>query len=202
MSAPLTLDGLADELVATAVEEGLESFAIAGYSMGGPLAIRAATRHPERVTALVLTASFAQPNPRFLLAVRLWQELLRAGELERLAEFLFLIGIGAPALDEIRQDDLDAALKATAATIPSGTPEHLDLIERIDVRNDLPKIHAPTLVISTTYDSLVTPFHHRELADGIQGARQAEIATGHLPFVERPEEWLTLISGFLDGVRS
>jgi pimeloyl-ACP methyl ester carboxylesterase len=84
----------------------------------------------------------------------LWRELLRAGELERLAEFVFLIGIGAPALDEIRQDDLDVALKATAATIPPGTPEHLDLIERIDVRNDLPKIKVPTLVISTTHDSV------------------------------------------------
>ncbi|GAB2835918.1 hypothetical protein GCM10022221_38870 [Actinocorallia aurea] len=90
---PLTLDGL----VATAVEEGVETFAISGYSLGCPVAVRAATRHPDRVTALVLTAGFAHPNPRLLLAARLWRDLLRA-------------------------DDLDAALEATAASVPPGTP--------------------------------------------------------------------------------
>ncbi|SEG81742.1 Pimeloyl-ACP methyl ester carboxylesterase [Thermomonospora echinospora] len=196
--APLALNALADELVATAVEEGLQTFAIAGYSLGSPLAIRAATRHPDRVTALVLTAGFAHPNPRFLLAVRLWRDLLRAGDPERLAGYLSLIGLSAPALDVMAQDDLDSAVKMTAATIPPGTPEHLDLlIEHIDVRADLAAIAVPTLVISTTLDQLVTPHHHRQLADAIPGARYAEIATGHLPFIEQPEEWATLIRDFL-----
>ncbi|HET6860035.1 MAG TPA: alpha/beta fold hydrolase, partial [Streptomyces sp.] len=201
-STPLSLDGLADELVAAAVEEGLETFAIAGYSLGGPVAVRAATRHPERVTALVLTASFARPNPRLLLAARLWRELLQAGDLERLAAVMSLIGISAPVLDGMPQGDLDMALKTAAATIPAGTPEHLDLIDRIDVRGDLGGIDVPTLVISTTHDNLVTPFHHRELAEGIPGARLTEIATGHMPFAERPEEWLTSIRTFLASSRS
>ncbi|TJZ54090.1 alpha/beta fold hydrolase [Streptomyces piniterrae] len=196
--APLALDALADELVATAVEEGLNTFAIAGYSLGTPVAIRAATRHPERVTALVLTAGFAHPNPRFLLAARLWRDMLRAGDLEHLAALVSLIGLSAPALDAIAQDDLDTALKTTAATIPPGTPEHLDLlIDHIDVRADLAALAVPTLVVSTTLDQLVTPHHHRQLADAIPGARYAELATGHLPFVEQPEEWATLICDFL-----
>ncbi|WKX69976.1 alpha/beta fold hydrolase [Streptomyces sp. XD-27] len=199
-STPLTLDGLADELVATAVEEGVESFAIAGYSLGAAVAVRAATRHPERVTALVLTAGFARPNPRFLLAVQLWRELLQAGDAARLAAFAALIGMGAPALDALPQDTLDAALKQAAATIPPGTADHLDLVERVDVRGDLAQITAPTLVVSTTHDSLVTPFHHRELAEGIPGARLSELATGHLPFAERQEEWLAMMREFLAEV--
>ncbi|MEV3924503.1 alpha/beta fold hydrolase [Actinomadura coerulea] len=195
--APLTLDTLADELVAAAVEEGLETFAVSGYSLGCPVAVRAAARHPERVTALVLTAGFAHPNPRFLLAVRLWRDLLRRGELERLADLLSLIGFSAPAVDALSQDELDAAVKAGAATVPPGTPEHVDLIERVDVRADLPGLAVPTLVISTTLDQLVTPPHHRQLAEGIPGARYAEIVTGHLPFLERPEEWGALIRDFL-----
>ncbi|MEV0390770.1 alpha/beta hydrolase [Nonomuraea sp. NPDC050643] len=198
-ATPPTLDRLADELVATAVEEGLETFAVTGYSLGGALAVRAATRHPGRVTALILTAGFARPNPRFRLAVRLWRDLLEDGDAERLAAFVALIGIGAPTLDGFRQDDLDSALKEAAAAIPPGTPDHLALIDQVDVRGDLPGITVPALVISTTYDGLVTPFHHRQLADGIPGARLTELATGHLPFAERPEEWLTLMRGFLDG---
>jgi pimeloyl-ACP methyl ester carboxylesterase len=197
---PLTLDGLAEELVAAADAEGLESFAIAGYSMGGPVAIRAATRHPQRVAALVLTASFARPNPRFRLAARLWLDLLDAGNHERLARFLALVGFGAPTLDAMGQDELDTVLAGTAASIPSGTREHVDLVGRIDVRDELAGISVPTLVISTTHDTLVTPALHRKLAHGIPGAKLVEIATGHLPFVEAPDEWLGLIRDFLDGV--
>lgn len=201
-NAPLSLDGLADELVATAVEEGVETFAIAGYSLGTAVAVRAAARHPERVTALVLTAGFAHPNPRFLLAARMWRDFLRAGDLAGLAGFLSLIGVGAPALDAVGQDDLDTALKNTAATVPPGTPEHLDLIlDHVDVRADLATVAVPTLVVSTTLDQLVTPYHHRQLGDGIPGARWAEIPTGHLPFVERPAEWGALMRDFLDEVR-
>ncbi|SDM45956.1 alpha/beta fold hydrolase [Allokutzneria albata] len=196
-SAPLDLDTLADELVATAVEEGLESFAITGYSLGGPVAIRAATRHPERVTALVLTASLVRPNPRLLLATRLWRKLLQAGDGDQLAAFVSLIGEGAPTLDEVSQADLDAALVEFAANVPPGTLDHLDLVDNIDVREDVSKIAVPTLVISTTLDNLVTPYHHRQLAEGIPGARFVELASGHLPFAERPQEWLTITRDFL-----
>lgn len=196
--APLTLDALADALVAAAVEENVDTFAIAGYSLGSPVAIRAATRHPDRVTGLVLTAGFAHPNPRLLLAARLWRDLLRAGDLKGLVAFASLIGLSAPALDAISQDDLNAALEAGMTTIPSGTLDHLDLlIDRVDVREDLAAITVPTLIISTTLDQLVTPHHHRQLADAIPGADYAELSTGHLPFVERPEEWSALHLGHL-----
>ena len=73
----------------------------------------------------------------------------------------------------------------------------MDLVRRADVRGDLAWVTAPTLVVSTTADPLVSPRLHEELAAGIAGARLARIDTGHLPFAERPEEWLGLITGFL-----
>lgn len=197
---PLTLDGLADALIEAGVAEGLKTFAITGYSLGGAVAIRAATRHPERVTALVLTAGFAYPNPRLRLAVRLWRELLQSGESERLAAVLSLIGVGAPFMDGLSQAELDVALKTGADTTPPGTPDHVYLVDRIDVRDELAKVGVPTLVISTAHDGLVTPYHHRQLAEGIPRAELTEIASGHLVFAERPEEWLIAIRTFLDGL--
>jgi pimeloyl-ACP methyl ester carboxylesterase len=195
---PLTLDGLADALVEAA--DGVETFAIAGYSLGGPVAIRAAVRHPDRVTAMVLTASFAKPSARMLLATRTWRRLLDAGDPHRLATFLALIGAGASFLDRLASEELEATLDGIAATVPPGTPDHVDLVESVDVSADLARLDVPTLVISTTEDQLATPFHHRQLADGIPGAKFAEIATGHLPFTEGPQEWLGLIRSFLDEV--
>jgi pimeloyl-ACP methyl ester carboxylesterase len=189
---PLTLDGLADELVAAA--DGHDRFTIVGYSLGTALAIRAATRHPDRVAALVLTAPFARRNPRLTLLVKLWRELLGT---DQLAAFVHLIGIGTPTLDHIGETELAESI--TATTPPPGTPDHLDLIDTIDVRADLARIAVPTLVISTTQDNLVTPYHHREVAQGIKQAQCAELATGHLPFVEAPREWIGLIRSFLEG---
>jgi pimeloyl-ACP methyl ester carboxylesterase len=194
---PLTVDGLADELVAAAVAEGLESFAISGYSLGSALAVRAAARHPKRVTALVLTAGFVTANARFSLAVQHWRELLRAGRLKELAAFMSLLGIGTETVDRMTAADLHAAMDSAADTVPPGTPDHLDLIDIVDVRADLSRIDVPTLVISTARDNLVTPYLHRQLAEGITGAQLESIDTGHLPFVERPEQWLRLQRDFL-----
>jgi pimeloyl-ACP methyl ester carboxylesterase len=175
----------------------LDTFAVAGFSLGGPVAVRAATRHPERVTALVLTATFGYANTRLRLAASTWRELHESGDRLLLAKFLTLFALSSPFLEAVPSEQLEAALQGLADTIPPGTPEHTDLVERADVRDDLAAIRIPTLVISTVGDLLVSPDLHRQLAAEIPGARLVEIDSGHLPFAERPEEWQELITGFL-----
>lgn len=197
-TGPLDLDALADALVATAVEEGLETFAIAGYSLGTPLAIRAATRHPSRVTALVLTAAFAHPSARMRLLLEDWLRLLRADDgHEAVARWTMLIGAGAPYLDRMPYEELTATIAGARASIPPGAVDQVRLGAQIDVRADLPRVAVPTLVISTTHDAMVTPHHHREVAAGIPDAKLTQLPTGHLPFAEAPAEWLTRIRDFL-----
>jgi len=190
-STRLELDDLADQLIAAADAEGLQTFALAGFSLGGPVAIRVAARHPDRVTALVLTATFAYPDARLRLAAKIWHDLYRAGDRVLLAEFLTLVAFSRPALEVF--DGLDAL----AAAIPPGTPDHVELIDRVDVRADLATISAPTLVVVTSHDPLVAPALQHELAAAIPGARLSEIETGHLPFAEAPERWAELVTSFL-----
>src|SRR5690606_6250597 len=52
-----TMDGAADALAATLDALGLERAAVAGYSMGGRLALHFALRHPERTAALVTVSA-------------------------------------------------------------------------------------------------------------------------------------------------
>ncbi|MFG2226146.1 alpha/beta fold hydrolase [Streptomyces sp. NPDC048644] len=196
-ASPLSLDELADQVVAAGVAEGLGSFAVAGYSVGTAVALRAATRHPERVTALLLTAPFAQPDARLRLSANLWRDLHVSGDHAQLASFLILATLSPSALEAVPANDLGAVLHAAAQTLPPGTAEHAELTARIDVRADLARVSVPTLVISTTEDLLVSPALHRTVATGIAGAELAELATGHLPFSERPDEWLQLIAAFL-----
>ncbi|MEV0415449.1 alpha/beta fold hydrolase [Streptomyces sp. NPDC050448] len=196
-TAPLDIDEVADQLVAAALAEGLETFALHGYSLGGPVAIRAAARHPERVTALVLTATMARPNNQQALTVRVWGKLAATGDRRLVSEFLFPHALSSQAIEAMPAEQLEEVIAYAAADIADGTPEHADLVSRIDVRDDLAGIRVPTLVISTTADHLAPPALHRELAENIPGAELAEIPTGHLPMVERPEEWQKLITDFL-----
>ncbi len=94
-------------------------------------------------------------------------------------------------------EQLQGALGLTAASTADGTAEHVDLVGEVDVRADLAGITAPTLVVSTTDDRMTSTALHRQLAEAIPGAQLAEIATGHLPMLERTGEWLQLITDFV-----
>lgn len=170
---------------------------MSGFSLGGPVAIRAAARHPERVTALVLTAAFPHRDNRLALATSVWSKIAASGDRELLAEFLLMMALGTQALESMPAEQLRQTLGYTAATAADGSSEQTDLVGQVDVRDDLAGITVPTLVVSTTDDRLTSTALHRQLAETIPGAQLAEIATGHLPMLERTEEWLQLITDFL-----
>lgn len=197
-TGPLDLDIVADELVSIAVDAGLERFAILGYSLGTGVAVRAATRHPDRVTGLILTAGFTKPDNRLLLAVDIWRELL-GGDRKLLAKFLTFAATGEKHLNALSPSELEAAVEGLAGFIPEGSPEHVGLVANVDTRAELAGISVPTLVIATTLDGLAPPVHSRELAAGIPGAELVEIEAGHGIGVEARDEWLGVIQKFLSA---
>ncbi|MYU24148.1 alpha/beta fold hydrolase [Streptomyces sp. SID8352] len=198
--APLTLDALADHVVAAGLRSGAETFAVSGFSMGTAVAVRAAVRHPGRVTALVLSSGFARPNARLRLVVDVWRALGRSGDGRSLAAYLSLVVGGASWLDERTPGELEEQLVQFAAGLPPGTDRQLALLETVDVTGDLGSVRVPTLVVSPREDVLATPFHSRELADGIPGAELATLDCGHAIAAERPADWARLVTDFLAGV--
>ncbi|MGK5559346.1 alpha/beta fold hydrolase, partial [Actinomadura kijaniata] len=84
------------------------------------MAVRAAVRHPERVTALVLTAGFARPNPRFSLVARLWRHVLHTDDPAQLTAFAVLLGFANPTADGLSQDTVVAMLAAGRDGVPPG----------------------------------------------------------------------------------
>ncbi|MDT0445152.1 alpha/beta fold hydrolase [Streptomyces johnsoniae] len=200
-AGPLTLDGLADHIVESSVRAGVHSFAISGFSMGTTVAVRAAIRHPERVTALVLSAGFARPSPRLRLAIDTWRALVESGGDNRtLAAYLSLVVGSVDWLEDRSQDELEEQVRLFSQGLPPGTAQQLKLLNTIDVRADLPRIRVPVLVVSPHGDLLTTPVHSRELAAGIPGARLVSVDSGHAIAAERPGPWAALITEFLDAV--
>jgi 3-oxoadipate enol-lactonase len=198
-TTPLDADEVADQLVAAADREGLSTFAILGFSLGGPVAVRAAVRHPDRVTTLALTAPFPKADARLRMITSVWRNLYQAGDPNPVAEFLSLMAFSGRMLDNLSDEQTRATIQRVAQALPPGTPEHIDLIENIDVTKDLPQITAPTLVIITTDDRFIAPALQRQVATGIPHAKTVELNTGHAR--ERPDEWLNTIATFLASQR-
>ncbi|MGI5157827.1 alpha/beta fold hydrolase [Microbispora sp. CA-102843] len=105
--------------------------------------------------------------------------------------------VGAPVLNSLTPAQVRTAAEQTASALPPGTGAQVDLVRRADVRDDLAAITAPTLVIVTTADSLIPVALQHDLAAAIPGAQTAELSTGRLPFLEQPNQWLEIITGFL-----
>lgn len=197
-TGPLTLDGLADALVAQAVAAGVETFTLVGFSLGTAVSVRAAARHPERVHGLVLTAGLARPDRHADITLGLWAHLLEQGDHASFARSRTLTGWSRRHLNGLSQAEADALLAPDPSLWPAGSAEQAALVRTVDTTADLPGIAVPTLVIATTEDELIHPSHSRGLADRIPGAEYAEVAAGHVVMHERYEEWAGLILDFLD----
>lgn len=193
---PLVLDEIADELVNAAIGAGLEKFTVVGYSLGTTVAVRVATRHPDRVRGLVLTAGFARLDNRTRLITDVWRALL-AGDRRVLATFLTLQATGAGSLNSWTPAELESAITDLADFIPPGSDEHVALVQSADITGELAAIDVPTLVVVTTADDVARPELARRLADGIPGARTVEIDAGHGIVQEAPGQWLRAVAAFL-----
>ncbi|MFC5947543.1 alpha/beta fold hydrolase [Pseudonocardia lutea] len=200
--APVASHVDVDSLVALGLEAaddaGLESIDVVGYSLGAAVAVRLAAQRPDRVRRLVLATGFAHASPSLRMACGTWLALLeRAGDPEQaraVGRFLAWVssseqhwsGAGADGEGVLDPDEVAALI---GANIPPGTAALVDLIRTLDVRPDLERVHASTLVVVPTEDRLVHPAHAEELATGIAGAQKLDVHAGHNLGWETPEEF-------------
>ena len=149
---------------------GSERAVLVGYSEGGPMALLMAAMHPERVLSLVLYGTYAKRTraPDYPWA-RTAEE--RAAYAEQLvtkwdweADLLMRCPSGDGAMRRWWSRRMRAA--ATPATIRA----LLDMNSLVDVRDLLPTISVPTLVVHRTGDQLVSPEEGAYLAERVPGA--------------------------------
>lgn len=194
-TAALTLDALADGVVAATDDE---RFTVLGYSLGSAVAVRIATRYPDRVTGLILTAGFARPDHRLSLALQVWRKLLDSGNRTLVARYLTLLACGAKALQSMSASELDSAIEGLADFLPDGSADHVDVALQVDVTAELSAISVPALVIATTEDALVSPQSSAELAAGLPNSSLVEIDCGHNIATEATDAWLLTLHRWLE----
>jgi 3-oxoadipate enol-lactonase len=195
---PYSMDQHADDLASLLDSLGIRRAVAAGLSMGGYIAFALWRRHPERVQALVLADTRAEPdNPqartnRDVAAARVRE----IGPAAFAAEMLPRIMAAANADDpSIR----GRALRMMGAQSTDGLIGALGALrDRPDSRALLPGITVPTLVIVGREDSLTTPAEARAMAEAIPGARLVEVPhAGHLSPLENPRAVNAALREFL-----
>lgn len=175
---------LADRLLGTLDELGVQRFGYAGCAFGGAIGAELALRHPQRVASLGLIAA----SPRFGTADEFRQRgvIVRSNGLDPIArsapERWFTPGFAAaqPAITEW-------AVQMVRTTDPGCYIAACEALAAFDIRAELGRIGVPTLVLVGSEDQVTGQGEARTLVAGIPDARLAVVpGASHLAPVEQP----------------
>ncbi len=166
-----------------------DQFALAGFSMGGRVALEMFRLAPERITRLALLDSSIHP--------------IAEGEAERRApqiEKARTEGMGAlakwwnPKIAHPSQRDNPDFIGLLDAMACAFTPQEYEqearaLLNRPDPRPLLGQIKVPVLVLAGEDDPISGPERNAAIAQAIPGAVRVSLPeTGHFPMLEKPAE--------------
>jgi pimeloyl-ACP methyl ester carboxylesterase/DNA-binding winged helix-turn-helix (wHTH) protein len=187
----LDLEAVVDELE-------LEHFALLGISQGGPVAIAYAAKHPDRVSHLVLYGTYARGrNFRLTPAQREERQALITltehgwGRDDPTYRQLFTSGFIPDAGPE--QQSWFNDLQRESATAASAA-RFMREFDTIDVRDLLPELRMPVLVLHTRDDRRVPFEEGRRLAAAVHGARFVPLEGRNHILLEGEPAWPAFVS--------
>jgi pimeloyl-[acyl-carrier protein] methyl ester esterase len=177
---------------------------LVGWSLGGMVAARIATLFPARVPALVLVAT----TPKFL-AHRTWPHGMEPATLAGFAAHLAkdwrktvqdFLGL------QVRGDEkqLETLRELKSIVFQHGEPHGaalqagLEILRTADLRDEVTRIRARTLVVGGQYDRLTPPGASEALARAVPGAHHWLVPrAAHAPFLSHRAEFVREVDAFL-----
>lgn len=194
-----------DAIVDALSEQFSGPLALCGWSLGGQIAMHWALREPQQVERLVLVSStpcFAERNDwQFAMPQ---QTLLQfAADLEKNHAATLRRFLGLQVRGSEGERELLATLRAGLAS--HGEPDTdalrggLEILRDLDMRDALPKIRQPALVIAGERDRLTPPRASHYLAQAMPNARAVEIrGAAHAPFLSHRDEFAKMVVDFME----
>ena len=171
-----------DDLAALFQDAGTEEAALVGHSMGGWTVGSFATQHPERVKALVLSAT-----PGGLLSPAEHRELMAAGDTPEVDPLTPEQDFLAESIDELNTDK-PPSWEATRPTL-----DELALDPEVVAEADF-----PTLVVAGEADEFMPAPAVEAVGDRL-GAETAVVGNaGHSAYFEQPTAFNSVVGDFLD----
>lgn len=208
-SAPLGLEAAVEELQVVIEATGLPQVALLGMSGATAPVVAYAALHPERVSHLVLLGGYShglmhrQPTARQLEMHQALVKLIELGWGQASApmqQYFTAMMVPEATLEQARsltdQQRLSCDGSRAAAIVEARV--------RLDVREFLPRVRCPTLVLHASGDAVVPIELGRELAAAIAGARFETLDTrNHIPLAGTPafERLCEVVGSFVGGAR-
>jgi 3-oxoadipate enol-lactonase len=191
-----TIDDHAADLASFLDALGIERAALVAHAYGGFVAMQLALNGPERVASMILVDTAAWVEGKTRESLPAW-----ADKAERLGMAALVEG----AMDRwfvprIRDDaaTLDLYRRMVADNPPMGYAANCRGIPQFDLRDELGRITAPTLVVGGTEDYSISLQQKRDLAEGIPGARFVAVNdASHTVPEEQPELFNREVLAFL-----
>jgi len=196
-AGPYEIADLGRDVLALMDRLWIERAHVGGVSLGGMVAMWIGAHAPDRVDRIVPMCTSAHmpdaPWAERAAAVR------EAGSTEPIADTVVRNWLTPGYADE-HPEGRAWLRELLTASPPEGYANCCEAIERMDLRDELPHVEAPTLVISASDDPSTPPEHQRVIADLIPGARLETIDdAAHLANVQHPDLVNDLIIDHLEG---
>lgn len=196
----VTMARFADDLLAALAALGEDRpFTLVGMSMGGYVAFELCRRRPDRVRALVLANTRAQPDaPEVARDRRETAGRVRREGAELVADGMLPKLFGPDAGDDLRER-WRAIMAATPAEGAAGAL--LAMADRPDSFPTLAALTCPVLVVAGEHDAITPPADATRMRDAARSATLETIAgAGHMSAVEEPRAFLDALRRFLAGL--
>jgi pimeloyl-ACP methyl ester carboxylesterase len=192
----LDVDLIADQVAAATLDAVAGPVDMLGFSLGAVAAAAVAATRPDLVRRLVLVGGWAHSTgPRDRFYFETCRALLDADR-ALFKRFSTLTGFSAAAVDRFGHDGLAQSLADEWP--PPGIGRQIDLGLRVDIRDLLPAITVPTLVIGFAEDAMIPVDGSRQLHAGISGSRLVEVpGEGHMDWFADPTGLVELTREFL-----
>jgi 3-oxoadipate enol-lactonase len=193
---PYSIEELGGDVLALLDTLALERASCCGISLGGMLGLWLAINAPERIERLIVICTSAHPEPSGQWAARA-ETVLAAGGTQTIADAV--VGRWFTPEFAARSPERVAAAREMLLSSPAeGYAGCCGVLERLDLRDGLARISAPTLVISAAGDLSLPPEHGRAIAAAIPGARFELLPHGaHIVTIEEERDVNPLITEHL-----
>jgi pimeloyl-ACP methyl ester carboxylesterase len=202
-AATWSLEACADDVRALCDILGIARPIVFGHSMGGPIVLLYGARHPGRAAGLIVQSGFARWD-----ASRLVEGFRRVAG-DEVAE----IAGRSYAGDEVTDEEWARVYAAFGRHVPhegrqAHTPENLelntygmDILRRLDIRDQLGLIDSPTLVSVGELDPVTPVAAAEEIVGALPdrlGRFEVVPEAGHFTWLDAPDHFWPVITGFLD----
>ena len=194
---PYSMEQHADDLAGLLDALGIDRAHVAGISYGGEVSQVFALRHPTRVRALVLADTVSEVGPELRFVIRSWIEAARSGDPDAFFDVTVpwnfshaFMRANSALLNDARrryhQLDYPAVVRLCESFL------------QVDVTARLGAIKAPTCILYGELDALKGRPYAEILRRAIPHAELHVLAgAGHASCWERPNEFNTIVLGFL-----